>query len=291
MKIKKLDKEQVGRIKLQSFFGFSKLPFTKYIWSSKMFQAQSQQEMIEGLHYSLEVRGISLVIGSPGVGKSITLRKFKDELSPQSYQPFYLWNTRISPVGFLRSLCRTFQLPLRPYIADMFDSVNVYLGSLEDTIGKYPILLFDECDNLSREVLEHLRLLMNYQMDSEEKFSLIMCGTEKLQNLLREHAHTAFRQRITYCHKLRPFTFDDARAYVQYHLSRVDGAPEIFTDGAVNLLFQMSRGLPRVMNQVAIQSLIHAAIHRVERIDENLIRRNVDINLLIELPDEEKALL
>ncbi|MDQ7827361.1 MAG: AAA family ATPase [Candidatus Eremiobacteraeota bacterium] len=289
MKIRKEDIEQFDRGRLQTFFAFSKIPFTKYVWSSKMFQAKSQQELLQGLHYSLEVRGISLVIGSPGVGKSITLRKFKDELSPQHYQPYYLWNTRISPVGFMRSLCRTFQLPPAPYIADMFDSVNAFLGGLEETMGKYPVLIFDECDNLSREVLERIRLLMNFEMDSDERFSLIMCGTEKLQNLLREHAHTAFRQRITYCHKLRPFSFDDARAYVNYHLSRVDGAPEIFTDGAVNLMFQMSRGLPRVMNQVAIQSLIHAAIHRNERIDENLIRRNVDINLLIELPDDEKS--
>lgn len=288
MKPKKETFELSERVRLQSFFGFNKIPFTKYIWSSKMFEARSQRELLEGLHYSLEVRGISLVIGSPGSGKSITLRKFKDELSPQYYQPFYLWNTRVSPVGFLRSLCRTFQLPLRPYIADMFDAVNIYLGGLEDTLGKYPVLIFDECDNLSREVLEYIRLLMNYQMDSEERFSVVMCGTEKLQNILREHAHTAFRQRITYCHKLRPFSFEDARAYVNYHLTRVDGAPEVFSDGAVDLIFQMSRGLPRVMNQVAIQSLIHAAIHKKERIDENLIRRNVDINLLIELPEEEK---
>jgi general secretion pathway protein A len=290
MRIKKDDVEHFDRARLQSFFSFSKIPFTKYVWSSKMFQAKSQQELLQGLHYSLEVRGISLVIGSPGVGKSITLRKFKDELSPQHHQPYYLWNTRVSPVGFLRTLCRTFQLPLAAYIADMFDSVNTFLGSIEETMGKYPVLIFDECDNLSREVLEHVRLLMNYQMDSDDKFSLIMCGTEKLQNLLREHAHTAFRQRITYCHKLRPFSFDDARAYVNYHMSRVDGAPEIFTDGAVDLMFQMSRGLPRVMNQVAIQSLIHAAIHKNERIDEHLIRRNVDINLLIELPDDEKTI-
>lgn len=289
MSKKRIVMEQSDRVKLQSYFGFSKIPFTKYIWSSKMFEARSQHELLEGLHYSLEVRGISLVIGNPGVGKSISLRRFKEDLSPQYYQSFYLWNTRISPVGFLRSLCRTFQLPVRPYIADMFDEVNGYLGSIEDTIGKYPIIIFDDCDNLSREVLEHIRLLMNYEMDSEERFSVVMCGTEKLQNLLREHAHTAFRQRITYCHRLRPFSLEDARAYVGYHIARVDGSPEVFTDGAVELVFQMSRGLPRVMNQVAVQSLIHAAIHKKERIDEQLIRRNVDINLLIELPEDEKS--
>ncbi|MHC9543351.1 MAG: ExeA family protein [Vulcanimicrobiota bacterium] len=278
---------QGDHVRLQSLFGFSKMPFTKYIWSSKMFQARSQKELIEGLRYSLEVKGVSLVIGSPGLGKSISLRRFKEDLSTQYFQPFYLWNTRTSPVGFLRSLCRIFQIQPYHYIADMFDAVSEYLGSLEENTGKYPLLILDDCDNLSREVLENIRLLMNYQMDSEERFSLVMSGTEKLQSLLREYAHTAFRQRIVYCHLLRPFSFDDARAYVNYHLKRVDGPPEIFSDGAVNLIFQMARGVPRVINQVAIQSLIHAAVHGKEKIDENLIRQNVNINLLSELHEEE----
>jgi general secretion pathway protein A len=278
---------RIEHVRLQSFFGFSKMPFTKYIWSSKMFQARSQKELIEGLHYSLEVKGVSLVLGNPGVGKSISLRKFKDDLSPQYFQPFYLWNTRTSPVGFLRSLCRLFQIQPLHYIADMFDAASDYLGSLEENTGKYPVLVLDDCDGLSRGVLEHIRLLMNYQMDSEERFSVVMCGTEKLQTLLREHAHTAFRQRVVYCHMLRPFSLDDAKAYVGYHLKRVDGPPEIFSDGAVNLIFQMARGIPRVMNQVALQSLIHAAVHKKERIDENLIRQNVNINLLSELQEDE----
>lgn len=280
---------QAERVRLLSFFGFSKMPFTKHIWSSKMFQARSQKELIDGLHYGLEVKGVSVVLGHSGVGKSISLRKFRDDLSPQYYQPFYLWNTRTSPVGFLRSLCRLFQIQPLHYIADMFDAASDYLGTLEESTGKYPVLVLDDCDGLSPGVLEHLRLLMNYQMDSEERFSVVMCGTEKLQALLREHAHTAFRQRIVYCHMLRPFSLDDARAYVSYHLKRVDGSPEIFTDGAVNLIFQMARGTPRVMNQVALQSLIHAAVHKKERIDENFIRQNVNINLLSELQEDENT--
>ncbi|MHC9540663.1 MAG: AAA family ATPase [Vulcanimicrobiota bacterium] len=153
------DRDPQGEhVRLQSLFGFSKMPFTKYIWSSKMFQARSQKELIEGLRYSLEVKGVSLVIGSPGLGKSISLRRFKEDLSTQYFQPFYLWNTRTSPVGFLRSLCRIFQIQPYHYIADMFDAVSEYLGSLEENTGKYPLLILDDCDNLSREVLENIRI-------------------------------------------------------------------------------------------------------------------------------------
>ena len=94
-------------------------------------------------------------------------------------------------MGFLHSLCRIFQIQPYHYIADMFDVVSEYLGSLEENTGKYLLLIFYDFDNLSREILENIRLLMNYQMDSEERFSLVMSGTEKLQTLLREYAHTA----------------------------------------------------------------------------------------------------
>lgn len=177
-----------------------------------MFPSNSQQELIMGLRYSIEIKGISVALGPPGIGKSITLRRFKEELSPQEYQVFYLWNTRSSPQGFLRSLCRVFQLPPSVFVADMFDALSSHLFSLEENLGKHPIIIFDDCDHLSRDVIEYLRLLMNFQMDSEERFSLILCGTDVFQTHLKEHPNMAFRQRITYSQTLRPFTAGDTRA-------------------------------------------------------------------------------
>jgi len=77
-------KEQ--RIHLKSYFGFSKVPFTKYMWSKKMFDASAQRELIDGLHLWLETRGIALLCGPPGVGKSISLRRFKEELDDRRYE-------------------------------------------------------------------------------------------------------------------------------------------------------------------------------------------------------------
>ncbi len=273
-------------VTLQQWFKFKKLPFTKYIWASKMFPSRSQLELITGLRYSLEIKGISVALGPPGVGKSITLRRFKEELSPRDYQVFYLWNTRSSSRGFLRSFCRIFQITPSVYAADTFDDLSSPLFSLEEQLSKHPIIIFDDCDHLSREVIEYLRLLMNFQMDSEERFSIVLCGTEVLQNLLKEQGNTAFRQRITYSQTLRPFTAEDTRAYITYHLQRVDAPTELFTDGAVKLIFHYSRGYPRVINQVALQSLIQAAILKKEIVDEHLIKRYVQPNLLNDFVEE-----
>jgi type II secretory pathway predicted ATPase ExeA len=275
-------------VRIQSFFGFAKMPFTKYMWASKMFDSKSQRELLTGLHCWMDVRGLSVVIGPPGAGKSITLRSFREDIDKRSYQTYYFWNTRTRPLGFFRSLCRMLQITLRTCIADMFDEVSALLSSMEEMTGKHPLFIFDDCDNLSSELIEYLRLLSNFEMDSEDRFSIILSGSEILQSRLREPQNYPFRQRINFCHTLRPFTVDDARAYVDFHLKRAEGPHDIFTEGAVGLIFHMTRGYPRNINQVGLQSLIQAAIHRKEKIDENFIKRFVANNPLLEVGTEEQ---
>ena len=260
---------------LTSYFGFTKIPFTKYMWSKKMFDASSQRELIDGLHFWLETKGIALLCGPPGAGKSISLRRFKEELDDRRYDLFYLFNLRITPIGLLRSLCRTLALPLLYHQADLFDSISAFLDQYEQRTGKHPIIIFDDGDGLSDRLIELLRSLGNFAMDSEDRFSFILSGSQKLASRLKQPQNEAFRQRIVFSHNLRAFTIDDARNYVRFHLERCEGPKELLTEGAVQLIFHVAKGLPRVINQVALQSIIRAAIRRVDKIDEGFLKQHV----------------
>lgn len=262
-------------LRLKSYFGFSKIPFTKYMWATKMFDASSQRELVDSLHLWLETRGIAFIYGPPGVGKSITLRRFKAELDDRRYDLFYLFNLRITPMGFLRSLSRVLGLPLLYHQADLFDSISTYLAQYEERNRKHPILMFDDGDGLSDQLIELLRLLANFDMDSEDRFSFILSGSQKLALRLKQPLNEAFRQRIGYAHNLRAFTIDDARNYIRFHLERAEGPKELLTEGAVQLIFHLAEGLPRVINQIALQSIIKAAVRKVEKIDENFIKQQV----------------
>jgi len=263
------------RTHLTSYFGFSKIPFTKYMWSKKMFDASSQRELIDGLHLWLETRGIALLCGPPGAGKSISLRRFKEELDDRRYDLFYLFNLRITPIGLLRSLCRTLALPLLYHQADLFDSISAFLDQYEQRTGKHPIILFDDGDGLSDRLIELLRSLANFIMDSEDRFSFILSGSQKLALRLKQPQNEAFRQRIVFSHTLRAFTIDDARNYIRFHLERAEGPKELFSEGAVQLVFHLAKGLPRVINQIALQTLIRAAIRKVDKIDETFLKQQV----------------
>ena len=263
------------RAHLTSYFGFSKVPFTKYMWSKKMFDASSQRELIDGLHFWLETKGIALLCGPPGAGKSISLRRFKEELDDRRYDLFYLFNLRITPIGLLRSLCRTLALPVLYHQADLFDSISAFLDQYEQRTGKHPIIIFDDGDGLSDRLIELLHSLGNFAMDSEDRFSFILSGSQKLASRLKQPQNEAFRQRIVFAHNLRAFTIDDARNYVRFHLERCEGPKELFTEGTIQLIFHVAKGLPRVINQVALQAIIRGAIRKVDKIDESFLKQHV----------------
>ena len=277
------------RVRLKSYFNFTKMPFTKYMWAQKMFDASSQKGLLDGLHLWLETRGICLVYGPPGVGKSITLRRFREEVDERRYDVFYLHNLRITPLGFLRSLSRLFGLPVLYHQADLFDALSDCLGQYEERTQKHPLLIFDDGDNLSDTLLELLRLLANFAMDSEDRFSFVLSGTQKLAANIRIPQNEALKQRIGFSHSLRGFTLDDAVQYVRFHLKRAEGPPELFSEAAVKIIFNQARGLPRVINQIALQSLIRAAVTRKERIDEKFIKQQVMTDSLFDGKLDEVA--
>lgn len=278
-------KEQ--RTHLKSYFGFSKVPFTKYMWSKKMFDASAQRELIDGFHLWLETRGIALLCGPPGVGKSISLRRFKEELDDRRYDFFYLFNLRTTPTGFLRSLCRILGLPILYHQSDLFDSISTSLAQYEERNAKHPILIFDDGDALSDTLLELLRSLANFAMDSEDRFSLILSGSQKIALRLKQPQNEAFRQRIGFAHTLRGFTIDDARNYIRFHIERSEGPKDLFSEAAVQLIFHLAKGLPRVINQIALQALIRAAIRQMDKIDENFLKHHVLNNALFDSKPEE----
>lgn len=260
---------------LKSYYGFSRMPFTKYMWASKMFAAQSQKELIDGLSLWIQARGIALVYGEPGVGKSISLRRFTKELDDRRYEVFYLFNMRLTPLGFLRSLSRVMGLPVLYHQADLFDAVSTHLGTFEQRVNKHPLIIFDDADSLRDELLELLRLLANFEMDSVDHCSFIISGSSRLAARIRRGANQALRQRISFSHQLMGFTLDDALAYVQFHLTRANAPTELFTEEAVQLFFHYSKGLPRVINQIALQALIRGVTKGRQAIDADFLKHHV----------------
>jgi type II secretory pathway predicted ATPase ExeA len=253
--------------KLRSHFGFARVPFSKAMWATQMFDSQSQRELLDGLGLWTEVRGVALVTGPSGVGKSITLRRFVHELDNARFHLVDFEYLPTTPNGFLRALCRKLALPMRPHTVDLFDAVQQHLASYEQEHGPHPVLVVDNGEGLSVAVLDLLRRLTCYELDAEDRFSVLLAGTDELLTALRDGALASLRTRIGYAQMLRPFTLEDTRNYIHFHLQRSEVDPKLLTEDAVKRLFQASHGRPRAINQLAMQAFIQAAVLGRDTID------------------------
>ncbi len=257
--------------RLRSHYGFSKMPFVKGIWAREMFDSESQRELRQGLHLWTELRGLALVIGPSGVGKSITLRRFVEDLDDARFRVVSFTYLPTTVNGFLRSLARRLGLRTRMHTSDLFDDVQKHLITYEQEQGPHPILLVDDGEGLTPSVIDLLRRLTCYELDAEDRFSVLLSGTEELLHALRHHSLDTLRSRIAYAHTLKPFGLDDTRNYVRFHLKRSDANQKLVNDTALKRIFQASKGRPRNVNQLTMQALIYGVVHGLEAVDTKAI--------------------
>jgi type II secretory pathway predicted ATPase ExeA len=274
--------------KLRSHFGFARLPFSKAMWATQMFDSQSQRDLLAGLGLWTDVRGVALITGPSGVGKSITLRRFVSELDAARFHLVDFEYLPTTATGFLRSLCRKLALPIRAHTADLFDAVKTHLSTYEQEHGPHPVLVIDNGEGLSITILDLLRRLTCYELDAEDRFSLLLAGTDELLAALRDGALASLRTRIGYAQMLRPFALEDTRNYIQFHLQRAEVDPKLFTEDAIKRLFQASHGRPRAINQLAMQALIQAAVLGSDTVDGDFMAHLIAAHPLYQTPPQDR---
>lgn len=259
-------------MKLRSHFGFTHLPFAKNMKAAQMFDSSSQRELLRGLQMWTDVRGLCLISGPPGVGKSITMRRFVYGLDQARWRVIDFSYLPSTPTGFLRSLSRKLGLPMRLHSADLFDQAQSYLVSHQQDQGAHPLILVDDGEGLPVAVIDLLRRLTSFDLDSEDHFSIVLSGTDELLATLAASCLEPLRTRFSYVQVLRPFGLDDTRNYVRFHLERAEAQPKLFSDPAIRHLFNASAGRPRSINQLATQALIQAAVQGRDEIDGDFMR-------------------
>lgn len=263
------------RRKLRAHFGFSKMPFNKSMWAKHMFDSESQRELHHGLEMWTEIAGFALVTGHSGVGKSISLRSFVADLDESRFNVVQFAYLPTTVSGFLRSLARALGLKMHRYVADLFDDARAHLTAHENDRTTHPIIILDDAEGLSIEILDTLRRLTTSDLDAEDRFSILLAGTEELSTTLRHPSLESLRSRIAYAHALRAFTLDDTRAYVRFHLERAQVDAKLFSDDAIRRIFNASQGRPRHVNQLALHVLIAAAVQGREVVDGNFVGQQI----------------
>ncbi|MGB2986225.1 MAG: AAA family ATPase [Phycisphaerae bacterium] len=242
------------------------------------FMTAEHEEALAALKYGVtQQRGFTVVTGAPGSGKTLLGRMLTQSLSGET-QTAALSHTPDNAHDLISSLCREFGLRVRDS-----HSTGELVARLEAMLterhheSSICVAIIDEAQNLSPDLLEHLRMLANLEVDSAKLLQIILLGQPELGDVLRSPRLNQLRQRIFCSRELKPLARDQTRHYIRHRL-RIAGASDIdlFSEEAVDLIYERSGGLPRMINQMADNSLLTAYGASRTRIERQTVAESID---------------
>ena len=259
---------------LQEFYGFTTMPFSRGVITSKLFPASGQEELKARLSYLVHERGIGLITGEIGSGKSTALRAFVDSLDPTRYTVVYTANPLIGITGFYHEVLGQLGEPVPMFRQQMVLAIRHTFDVLTNERKKTPVVIVDEAHLLEQRMLEELRLLLNVRMDSQAAAALVLVGHTELRRILRLSIHEALWQRTTVRFHLRPLDLTETGAYIR-HQVEVAGyrGQALFSDGFIAKAYDYTKGIPRQINLVCTHALMAGCAEHKQVLDELVLRQ------------------
>ncbi|HEX5047664.1 MAG TPA: AAA family ATPase [Gammaproteobacteria bacterium] len=254
------------------FFGLTEKPFSitpdpRYLYMS-VRHADALAHLIYGIS---ESGGFIQLTGEVGTGKTTLIRSLLEQL-PEKAEIAVILNPQLSGREFLQVICEELgtAAPSEQTVKGLVDALNAHLLE-RHAAGKRVVLIVDEAQTLSPELLEQVRLLTNLETAKQKLLQIILIGQPELRDLLGRAEMRQIAQRVTGRYHLEPLTKDDTAAYVR-HRMRVAGAQsDVFKASAVRRLYSGSRGIPRLINVVADRALLAAYTQDRHNVDGKLI--------------------
>lgn len=246
----------------KDFFGLHADPFSVNPDPRYLFLTPHTEEALACLTYGIQSRkGFVLLTGEVGTGKTTLINKFLEWLRMQKVTTAFVFNSRMDVPQFLDYMMADFGIPCDSESKSQI-VLRLYNWLLERyREGETAVLIVDEAQNLSDEVLEEIRLLTNLETATEKLLQVVLVGQPELEQKLKQPQLRQLRQRLTLRAKTHALTLEETRAYVQQRL-RIAGAEEqeIFQQESLDAVFRHSLGIPRVINLICEHCLVNAFV-------------------------------
>jgi general secretion pathway protein A len=256
-------------------FGLVRDPFNVTPDPAFLYLSRSHQEALAQLVYGVKSRkGFVVLTGEVGTGKTTLLHALLHELNGNA-QTAFIFNTIANQKDLLRTVCEDFRLTApeteAKEIHDYISLLNRFLLESYQKGGNC-VLIIDEAQNLSAEVLDSVRLLSNFETAEDKLLQILMVGQPELSARLNAPQLRQVKQRVALRHNLRPLTLTECIEYVGRRLEIAGGTPSIFTGAALRTIYAYSGGTPRVINILCDNSMLTAYALNRKRVEEYMIR-------------------
>jgi type II secretory pathway predicted ATPase ExeA len=260
---------------LQPHYGFTRLPFTRRIAPGALFASAAHQEAAARIGFLIRSGSLGVITGEVGVGKTVAARAAVAALDGSRHTMIYLANPAVGARGLYQAIVLALGGEPRFHKAALIPQAQELIARERTERGKQLVVIVDEAHLLGADQLEELRLLTNAEMDSESPFAGVLLGQPTLRRRLRLGTFAALDQRIALRYEITGMSGQESAAYLRHHLALAGRKDTLFSDDAVALLHQASRGVPRQLNNLATQALVAAFAAKKAIVDESAARAAV----------------
>lgn len=259
-----------------NFFKFKQEPFSLTPDPRFFFLSDQHLEALETLNYGIENRkGFMVLTGEVGTGKTTICRTLMSRFGSNTEIALVL-NSLVSVPGLLKSINRDFGLKVEDSsVENLLDSLHQFLLSLIEK-NKNAIVIIDEAQNLSIEALEMTRLLSNLETDTHKLLQVILVGQPELDEKLADYRLRQLAQRISVRSYIGALSFSDACDYIIHRILIAGGDRKIeFEKRALKLIYQSSKGYPRVINNICDRAMLAAFSQKTTKITPKIVKMAV----------------
>jgi general secretion pathway protein A len=266
----------------KSFYKLQSSPFGTSPDPRFLYMMPHTREALACLEYGISARkGFTVLTGEVGTGKTTLLRRALSSFTNRRVSTAFVFNPRLDTLDFLEFVLADFGIPVAARTkSGMLLQLNRWLIErfrMEETC----VVVVDEAQNLSWELLEEIRLLTNLETSSEKLLQIVLSGQPELEEKLRHPSVRQLRQRVSLWCRTQSLTEAQTQAYVAERLRIAGASSPLFTAEALSLIHRYSRGIPRVINLLCEHSLIVGYVEQVRQITPAIVE-GVAIELELE---------
>ena len=258
------------------YFGFDKMPFNTTPDSRFFFPSSKHAEALASLIYAVsERKGFVVITGEVGAGKTTVCRILLNRIDPNT-KVVLITNTHINCEQLFEMICA--QLGLDDSGKDKAGVLQLLSSYLYEQLERNTtvLIIIDEAQNLSSEVLEEVRMLSNLETEREKQLQLVLLGQPELRRRLHLPELRQFRQRIVVTYHLSPLSLHETIQYIFYRLKVAGGVAKVkLTRRAINEIYDYSKGVPRLINIICDSALLSCFVRDVKVISQRIVEEVV----------------
>jgi len=259
----------------QEYFGLKEPPFSIAPDPRYLFMSEQHREALAHLTYGIESdSGFILLTGDVGTGKTTVSRCLLEQISSDTHVAFVL-NPRLSVEELLAVVCDELGIAYPEGTTSnkiFIDRINDFLLATSAK-GHKTVLIIEEAQNLSPDVLEQVRLLTNLETNQCKLLQIILLGQPELREMLSQPGMSQLEQRITARYHLAPLSINDVQAYVSHRLAKAGVDRQLFPVSLTRTIYQLSSGVPRLINLICDRSLLGAYVQGKDKVDKATLKR------------------